>query len=136
MTGIIVSIGVSVDSNVVYFEHLKDDVRNGRTCARRSSGRSTRRFSTIIKADLVSLIGAALLYFLTVGPVRGFAFYLGLSTVLDLIASYFFMRPVVAAGHSPTGLVRPAPTRSSRPRRLTASPGGAPAAAAGSRRRR
>ena len=46
----------------------------------------------------MSLIGAGLLYWLTVGPVRGFAFYLGLSTVLDLVASYFFMRPAVRAG--------------------------------------
>ena len=51
-------------------------------------------FSTIVKADIASLIGAGVLWWLTVGPVRGFAFYLGLSTLLDIVASYFFMRPL------------------------------------------
>jgi preprotein translocase subunit SecD len=54
-------------------------------------------YRTIVAADLASLIGAAVLYWLTVGPVRGFAFYLGLATIIDLIAAYFFMRPAVAA---------------------------------------
>jgi preprotein translocase subunit SecD len=95
VTGLIVSIGVSLDSNVVYFEHLKEDVRRGRTM-RSSVDRSfTAAFSTIVKADLASLIGAGVLYWLTVGPVRGFALYLGLATMIDLVASYFFMRPAV-----------------------------------------
>ncbi len=95
VVGIIVSIGVSVDSNVVYFENIKDDMRSGRTL-RSSAERSFRTsLSTILKADSVSLIGAGLLYWLTVGPVRGFAFYLGLSTLLDLVATWFFMRPAV-----------------------------------------
>jgi preprotein translocase subunit SecD len=95
VTGIIVSIGVSIDSNIVYFEQIKDDMATGRNL-RSSAERAFRgAMSTIIKADAVSLIGAMLLYFLTVGPVRGFALYLGISTVLDLIASYFFMRPAV-----------------------------------------
>jgi hypothetical protein len=51
--------------------------------------------ATILKADGASLLGAALLYWLAVGPVRGFAFMLGLSTLLDLISSYFYMRPIV-----------------------------------------
>ncbi|MPY93274.1 MAG: protein translocase subunit SecD [Acidimicrobiia bacterium] len=95
VVGIIMSIGVSVDSNIVYFETIKDDMLTGRNL-RSSSERAFRgALSTIIKADSVSLIGAALLYWLTVGPVRGFAFYLGLSTVLDLFATWFFMRPAV-----------------------------------------
>jgi preprotein translocase subunit SecD len=95
VTGIIVSIGVSIDSNIVYFEQIKDDMATGRNL-RSSAERAFRgAMSTIIKADLVSLIGALLLYFLTVGPVRGFALFLGLSTILDLVASYFFMRPAV-----------------------------------------
>ena len=95
VTGLIVSIGISVDSNVVFYEHLKEDVRNGRTfrsTVDRSFGSS---FTTIIKADLASLIGAFLLYFLSVGPVRGFALLLGISTVVDLIATWFFIRPAV-----------------------------------------
>jgi preprotein translocase subunit SecD len=95
-TGIIVSIGVTVDSYVVYFERLKDEVRSGRTI-RASVDRGFRRaYRTILAADTVSFIGAALLYFLTVGPVRGFAFFLGLSTLLDVIVAWFFTRPLVA----------------------------------------
>jgi preprotein translocase subunit SecD len=95
ITGLVVSIGVSVDSNVVYFENLKEDVREGRP-VRSSVDRSfASAFSTIVKADVTTLIGAALLYWLSIGPVRGFAFYLGLATVLDIFASYFFMGPLV-----------------------------------------
>ncbi|MEI7591797.1 MAG: protein translocase subunit SecD [Actinomycetes bacterium] len=95
ITGIIVSIGVSLDSNVVYYEHLKEDVRSGRTVRAAIDKSFASAWSTIVAADGASVIGAALLYFLTVGAVRGFALYLGLSTVLDLITSYFYMRPVV-----------------------------------------
>ena len=97
VTGLIVSIGVSVDSNIVYFENVKEDVREGRP-VRSSVERSfTTAFSTIVKADITTLIGAGLLYWLTIGPVRGFAFYLALATILDLIVSYFLMRPLVVA---------------------------------------
>jgi preprotein translocase subunit SecD len=95
VTGLIVSIGVSVDSNIVYFENVKEDVREGRP-VRSSVERSFKTaFATIVKADVTTLIGAGLLYWLTIGPVRGFAFYLGLATILDLIVSYFLMRPLV-----------------------------------------
>ena len=94
-TGIIVSIGVTVDSYVVFFERLKDDIRAGKTL-RSSAGRGfTSAWRTIVAADLVSLLGAAVLYFLTVGSVRGFAFFLGLSTLIDLLVAYFFTRPAV-----------------------------------------
>ncbi len=95
ITGIIVSIGVAVDSNVVFYEHLREDVAAGRTLRSAVGTSFDSAWRTIVSADLVSLIGAGLLYWLTVGAVRGFAFYLGLSTILDLLASYFFMRPVV-----------------------------------------
>ena len=95
ITGIIVSIGVSVDSNIVYFEHLKEDVRNGRTVRTAVNKAFPVAFSTIVKADMASLIGAVLLYALTVGAVRGFALYLGIATILDLVATYFFMGPAV-----------------------------------------
>jgi preprotein translocase subunit SecD len=95
VTGIIVSIGVSVDSNVVYYEHIKEGVREGRTLRSSAERTFSSAFSTIVKADVASLIGAVILYFLTVGPVRGFAFYLGLATLLDLVAAWFFMRPCV-----------------------------------------
>jgi preprotein translocase subunit SecD len=95
ITGIIVSIGVSLDSNVVYYEHLKEDINHGRSIRSATDKSFVSAFSTIVKADVASLIGAALLWWLTVGPVRGFAFYLGLSTALDLLTSWAYMRPVV-----------------------------------------
>ena len=95
VTGLIVSIGVSVDSNVIYFEHLKEDVRAGRTVRSAVERAFPIAFSTIVKADVASLIAAVVLYFLTVGQVKGFALFLGLATVLDLIATYFFMGPVI-----------------------------------------
>lgn len=96
VTGIIVSIGMSFDSNVVYYEHIKEDIRAGRSVRSASDKAFDSSFSTIVKADMASLIGAAVLWYLSIGPVRGFAFYLGLSTLLDLITSYLYMRPVVA----------------------------------------
>lgn len=95
VVGLIVSIGTSLDSNVVYFEHLKEDIANGRTL-RSSVDRSFPvAFRTIFYANAASLIGAVILYMLTVGSVRGFALMLGLASVLDLIATYFFLRPLV-----------------------------------------
>jgi preprotein translocase subunit SecD len=96
VTGIIVSVGITVDSYVVYFERLKDEVRSGKTIRSSLDRGFARSFRTILAADLVSLIGAALLYFLAVGSVRGFAFFLGLSTVLDILVAYFFMHPLVS----------------------------------------
>jgi preprotein translocase subunit SecD len=93
--GIIVSIGITVDSYVVYFERLKDEVRAGRT-VRQSVERSfARAFRTVLTADAVSFLAALILYLLTVGDVRGFAFTLGLSTLLDVFTAYFFIRPAV-----------------------------------------
>jgi preprotein translocase subunit SecD len=94
-TGIIVSVGVTVDSYVVYFERLKDEIRSGKTI-RSSVDRSfARAYRTILAADAASFIGAVVLYLLSVGSVRGFAFFLGLSTVLDVFTAYFFTRPMV-----------------------------------------
>jgi len=95
IAGLIVSIGVTIDSYVVFFERLKDEVRGGRSL-RNSAQRGFRAaFRTILLADAVSLIGAAVLWYLSVGAVRGFAFYLGLSTVTDIFVAYFFTRPAV-----------------------------------------
>ena len=95
ITGIVVSIGIAMDSNVVFYEHFKEDVARGRSVRGAVSASFDSAYSTIVKADVASLIGAVLLYVLTVGSVRGFALFLGLSTVLDLVASYWFMRPLV-----------------------------------------
>jgi preprotein translocase subunit SecD len=96
VTGIIVSVGITVDSYVVYFERLKDEVRSGKTIRSSLDRGFSRSFRTIFAADLVSLIGAALLYLLAIGSVRGFAFFLGLSVLLDLFVAYFFMHPLVS----------------------------------------
>ncbi len=93
--GIIVSVGITVDSYIVYFERLKDETRSGRT-VRTSVDRGFKSaFRTVVAADLVSLLGAVILYELSVGPVRGFALFLGISTVVDLVMTYFFTRPFV-----------------------------------------
>lgn len=94
-TGIIVSIGVQVDSNIVYYERIKEEVRRGRAVKSAADGSFRAAFSTIIWADLASLIGAGVLYQLTTGTVRGFALYLGITTLIDLVISFFFMRPLV-----------------------------------------
>lgn len=95
VVGLIVSVGVTVDSYVVYFEKLKDEVRTGRTVRSSVDRAFQKSFRTILAADLVSLIGAAVLYGLAIGSVRGFAFFLGVSVLLDLAISYFFMHPLV-----------------------------------------
>jgi preprotein translocase subunit SecD len=95
VTGLIVSVGVTVDSYIVYFERLKDEVRSGKTVRSSVDRGFTAAFRTILAADIVSLIGAAVLYSLAVGSVRGFALFLGLSTVVDLLVTYFFMHPLV-----------------------------------------
>jgi preprotein translocase subunit SecD len=95
VTGIIVSIGVTVDSYVVFFERLKDEVKAGRTLRTSTERAFKRAFRTILAADISSFLGAAILWWLTVGSVRGFAFFLGLSTVLDVIVAYLFTRPTV-----------------------------------------
>jgi preprotein translocase subunit SecD len=96
VTGIVVSIGITVDSYVVYFERLKDEVRSGRTVRSSVDRGFTRSFRTILAADIVSLLGALALYWLAIGSVRGFALFLGIATLLDLGVSYFFMHPLVS----------------------------------------
>lgn len=95
VAGIIVSIGVTVDSYVVFFEKLKDDVSAGRTLRNSAARGFENAWRTILTADIVSLLGAVILWWLTVGSVRGFAFFLGLSTMSDIVVSYFFTRPAV-----------------------------------------
>ena len=94
-TGIIVSVGVTVDSYVVYFERLKDEIRSGKTIRSSVDRGFSRAYRTILAADAASIIGAAVLYVLSVGSVRGFAFFLGLTTLLDIVTAYFFTRPMV-----------------------------------------
>jgi preprotein translocase subunit SecD len=106
VTGLIVSVGVTVDSYVVYFERLKDEVRTGKTVRSSLDQGFRRAFRTIVAADLVSLLGATILYLLAEGSVRGFALFLGISTVIDLVLSYVFMHPLVALMARRPALVR------------------------------
>jgi preprotein translocase subunit SecD len=96
VTGIIVSVGVTVDSYVVYFERLKDEVRTGKTVRSSLDVGFHRAFRTILAADLVSLIGAIVLYVFATSSVKGFAYFLGLSTLLDLALAYLYMWPFVS----------------------------------------
>jgi preprotein translocase subunit SecD len=95
VTGIVVSVGVTVDSYVVYFERLKDELHAGRTMRSAIDSAFKHSFRTVLVADTSAFMAAAILYFLTVGSVRGFAFFLGLSTILDVVVAYFFKRPLV-----------------------------------------
>ncbi|HET9061450.1 MAG TPA: protein translocase subunit SecD [Acidimicrobiales bacterium] len=98
--GLIVSVGVTADSCVVYFERLKEEIRSGRTVRSSVEKSFSRAFRTILAADFSSFIAALVLYALTVGDVRGFAFFLGLATLLNVVTTYFFTRPlVVLIGH-------------------------------------
>ncbi len=93
--GVIVSIGITVDSYIVYFERLKDEARSGRTIRSSVDRGFQSAWRTVVAADAVSLLGAVVLYYLSVGAVQGFALFLGLSTVLDLFVTFFFTRPFV-----------------------------------------
>ena len=95
IAGAIVSIGITADSFIVYFERLRDEVRDGRSLRTAVETGWQRARRTILVADFVSLIAAALLYFFAVGGVRGFAFTLGLTTFVDLIVVFFFTKPFV-----------------------------------------
>lgn len=95
VAGIIVSIGVTVDSYVVFFERIKDELHAGKSLRSSAQRSFTLAWRTILAADTVSFLGALVLWWLTVGSVRGFAFFLGLSTVCDVIVAYFFTRPAV-----------------------------------------
>jgi preprotein translocase subunit SecD len=94
-TGIIVAIGVTVDTYVVFFERLKDEVRHGRTIRNAAPRSFNATWRTIVSADLVSLMASLILFWLSVGSVKGFALYLGLTTVADLLVFYFYTRPAV-----------------------------------------
>ena len=92
VAGIIVSVGITADSYIVFFERVKEEIRNGRTVVDATNEAYRRAFRTILTADFVSFVGALLLWALAIGPVKGFAQALGIATVLDVIVFYFFTR--------------------------------------------
>ncbi|WP_219412534.1 protein translocase subunit SecD [Pseudonocardia nigra] len=96
VAGFIVAIGITADSFVIFFERLKDEVREGRSFRSAVPRGWVRARRTILSADAVSFLAAAVLYLLAVGQVKGFAFTLGLSTVLDLVVVFLVTHPLVA----------------------------------------
>ncbi len=95
IAGFIVAVGITADSFVVFYERLKDEVHEGRTVRTSVERAWVRARRTILSADTVSFLAAAALYYLSIGSVRGFAFTLGLSTILDLVVVFLFTKPVV-----------------------------------------
>ncbi|MGN6473666.1 MAG: protein translocase subunit SecD [Mycobacteriales bacterium] len=95
IAGFIVAVGITADSFVVYFERLRDEIREGRRLRSAVDRAWPRARRTILSADTVSLLAALVLYFVSIGDVRGFAFTLGLSTVSDLFIVFFFTRPLL-----------------------------------------
>ena len=113
IAGIIVAIGITADSFIVYFERIRDELREGKSLRSAVESGWVRARRTIVVADSVSIIAAVLLYFLAVGGVRGFAFTLGLTTLVDLLVIFTFTKPLMtilskwkfyASGHPLSGL--------------------------------
>jgi preprotein translocase subunit SecD len=95
IAGTIVAIGVTADSFIVYFERIKDEIREGKPLRVATETGWQRARRTIVVADLVGGISAIVLYIVSVGSVKGFAFTLGLTTIIDLIVIFFFTKPLV-----------------------------------------
>ncbi|QXC61845.1 SecD/SecF family protein translocase subunit [Aquihabitans sp. G128] len=102
ITGIIVSVGTTVDTYVVVFERVKDELREGRSVRSATERGYQSGIKTVFTANGAAFIGAFLLWYLTVGPVRGFAYFLGISVILDLAVAVLFTRPLILLlGRSP-----------------------------------
>jgi preprotein translocase subunit SecD len=95
VAGVVISLGVTADSYIVFFERLKDDVRKGKSIRAAVGPAFARAWKTIIAANIVTILAAVVLYILAIGSVRGFALTLGLSSLLDLFVVYFYKRPAV-----------------------------------------
>jgi preprotein translocase subunit SecD len=90
-----VAIGITADSFIVYFERLRDEVREGRSLRAAVERGWTRARRTILVSDTVSFLAALLLYILSQGDVRGFAFTLGLTTLVDVVVVFLFTKPMI-----------------------------------------
>jgi preprotein translocase subunit SecD len=95
IAGAIVAIGITADSFVIYFERIRDELRDGKKLKSAVDAGWTRARRTLLAADFVSLLAAIVLYYLSVGNVRGFAFMLGLTTLIDVAVAFYFTRPLV-----------------------------------------
>ncbi len=96
IAGFIVAVGITADSFVVFFERIKDEVHEGRTARVAIPRAWLRARRTILSADTVSFLAAATLYYFAAGDVKGFAFTLGMSTILDLVVVFLFTHPLVS----------------------------------------
>jgi preprotein translocase subunit SecD len=113
IAGLIVAIGITADSFIVYFERLRDEVREGRSLRAAVERGWARARRTILVSDTVSFLAALLLYIFAIGDVRGFAFTLGLTTLIDILVVFLFTKPMVTLlartrffgqGHKMSGL--------------------------------
>jgi preprotein translocase subunit SecD len=144
IAGLIVAIGITADSFVVFFERLRDEVRDGKSLRAAVEHGWVRARRTILVSDTVSFIAAAVLYKFAVSDVQNFAFTLGLTTLVDVIVVFLFTKPMVTllartkffggqhkwSGLDPTRLGMRAPWRGSRRPAPRPQPGGAASAAA------
>ena len=104
VTGIIVSVGITSDSYIVYFERIKEEFRHGRSLTSAISHGFAGAYRTILTGDTVTFLGAVLLFVLATGQVKGFALTLGLATVIDVFVAYFYTRPAaLLMGRGPLG---------------------------------
>jgi preprotein translocase subunit SecD len=134
--GVIVSIGITADSFIVYFERLRDEIREGRSIRAAVERAWPRARRTILVADLVTFFGGVILYFVAIGRVQNFAFTLALTTVIDVIVVFFFTKPLVSLlvrteffgqGHPLSGLnPRHIGAESAAPRWRSSGPGRVP----------
>ena len=95
VAGLIVAIGITADSFIVYFERIRDELREGRTLGAAVDRGWSRAKRTILASDAVNFLAAIVLYFLAVGGVRGFAFTLGLTTLVDVLIVFMFTHPTM-----------------------------------------
>jgi preprotein translocase subunit SecD len=144
IAGLIVAIGITADSFIVFFERLRDEVREGRSLRAAVERGWTRARRTILVSDTVSFLAALLLYILSIGDVRGFAFTLGLTTVIDVVVVFLFTKPMITllartkfygqghpmSGLDPARLGARAPWRGGRGRRPAPSAGSASSSSA------
>ncbi|HVW44767.1 MAG TPA: protein translocase subunit SecD [Amycolatopsis sp.] len=107
IAGFIISIGVTADSFVVFFERLKDEIREGRTFRSAVPRGWVRARRTILASDAILFLASAVLYLIAVGDVQGFAFTLGVSTVLDLVIVFLVTHPLVVLVSQSKTLSRP-----------------------------
>lgn len=95
IAGLVIGVGATADSFVVYYERIKDELLEGRTFRSATQKAWERSRSTIVTGNAVTLIGSVIVYFLAIGEVKGFAFTLGLTTIFDLVVSFLVMAPLM-----------------------------------------